>query len=98
MAGPRVIDLFVRFGQRAAYIEVKWGLPWRLGESMTRLDGQVNAAIAAGEGEVVVWALRAPTQAQVDLVLRELGTNASRVQFVYGFEAWIAWTARFVGM
>ena len=97
-AGPRVIDMFVRFGQRAAYIEVKWGLPWRAGESMTRLVGQVNAAIAAGEGQVVVWAMRLPTPQQVNLVVRELGANASRVQFVYGIDAWIEWTRRFVGM
>ena len=97
-AGPRVIDMFVRFGQRAAYIEVKWGLPWRVGESMTRLVGQVNSALEAGEGQVVVWAMRLPTPQQVALVARELGENASRVQFVYGIDAWIEWTRRFVGM
>ncbi len=97
-AGTRILDIFVRSGSRAAYIEVKWGLPWRVGESMTRLISQINSGLAAAEGEMVVWTLRLPTPPQARLVTQELGTNAGRVTFVHGFDAWVAWMRNFAGL
>ena len=97
-AGTRVIDIFVRFGNRSAYIEVKWGLPWRSGEALNRLAAQVEAMAVAAEGQIVLWTMRLPTPAQQRLVERALGENAKRVTFVHGFDGWVAWTRSFLGM
>ena len=57
----RYIDFFLRLGDISYWLEVKYGLPSKLGGAMTRLVAQVNAAVAAGEGQVVVWSLRLPS-------------------------------------
>ena len=95
--GARVIDFFVRFGNRAAWIEVKYALPWRAGEPLTRLVGQVQAAAAAAEGQVVLWTLRPPSVGQVKLVLDHLGQSAARVQFVHGIEGLYRWLLFYFG-
>jgi hypothetical protein len=97
-AGTRIIDIFVTFGNRKAYIEVKWGLPWRSGEALNRLAAQVEAMATAAEGQIVLWTMRLPTPAQQRLVERTLGDNARRVTFVHGFDQWVAWTRSFMGM
>jgi RHS repeat-associated protein len=94
-AGPRVIDFFVRFGNRSAFIETKWGLPWRRGEALLRLAEQVKAAAMTGEGEVVIFTIRAPTAAQLDLLRSALGNL--QVTLVHGVDAWGEWLTRFVG-
>ncbi|MGD9723617.1 MAG: putative Ig domain-containing protein [Pirellulales bacterium] len=86
-AGQRVIDYFVRVGDRAAMIEVKYGLPRAAGDALNRLAAQMNAMVSSGAGQPVVWTLRAPTQAQLELVKQTAGPETfNRVQFVEGIE------------
>jgi len=92
----RFIDFFVRLGDRTAFIEVKYSLPSRLGPSMDRLVGQVNAATASNQGQVVVWTLKEPTQAQVRLVTTQIGN--SQVQFVHGVEGLYNWIRLYFGV
>jgi RHS repeat-associated protein len=92
----RFIDFFVRLNDRAAFIEVKYSLPARLGPSMDRLVGQVNAAVNSNQGQVVVWTLKEPTLAQVRLVLAQ--TNNAQVQFVHGVEGLYNWIYLYFGI
>ncbi len=96
--GNRVIDFVVRYGNRIAQIEVKYGLPYRTGPALTRLVGQVEAAAAHGEGQIVLWTLRAPTAEQVSLVAKNLGANATRVQFVNSVEGLFQWARIYFGL
>ncbi|HET7792710.1 MAG TPA: PKD domain-containing protein [Rhizobacter sp.] len=92
--GTRVIDFLVRLGDRLTFLEVKYGLPRKAGAALTRLVGQMRTAttagaeLAAAEGatsEVVLFTWAAPTEAQMALVLAELGETASSVRIVSGF-------------
>jgi hypothetical protein len=56
-----------------------------MGAALTRLAAQVQESLAAGNGaKTVVWSLRAPTQAAIDAVQKELGANYSQVVFKSG--------------
>lgn len=63
---------------------------------MDRLVGQVNAATASNQGQVVVWTLKEPTQAQVRLVTTQIGN--SQVQFVHGVEGLYNWIRLYFGV
>jgi hypothetical protein len=93
-----MIDFVARYGERIAQIEVKFGLPFREGPALTRLLGQVEAAAAHGQGQIVLWTLRAPATSQVNLVTQKLGdATASRVQFVHGIDGLFQWARLYFG-
>lgn len=93
--GPRVIDFWAKVGQRVALIEVKYQMPARAGAALTRLVGQMRTAISAGEGaQVVLFTFRAPSAAQMNLLLSQLGAEASAIQHVSGLWGLVQW-ARF---
>ena len=96
-AGRRVIDFFVRMGQRSAWIEMKYGLPWSEGEALTRLVDQVRQALATGQGQAVLWSLREPVARQIGLVTNALGSSAGRVQIVSGVQGLFQWLVTYFG-
>jgi hypothetical protein len=87
--GRRVIDFMLRIGDRVSYLEVKYGLPRKAGPALARLVGQMRTATAAAaevaEGEVVLFTWAAPSEAQMVLLLAELGEGASAVRIINGF-------------
>jgi RHS repeat-associated protein len=85
-AGAKVVDFLLRSRQVVWWLEAKYGLPWRAGEALTRMGNQLRAAIATGRGEVALWAMRAPTSAQQELLKKELGNDAHRVRLIHGIE------------
>jgi len=50
------------------------------------------------QGQVVVWSLRLPSLAQLKAVYEALGSDASRVQFVYGVEGLYRWLQLYFGV
>ena len=50
--------------------------------------------MAAGEGEIVLFTIRSPNAAQLNLLKAELGSI--EVTLVSGVEAWGEWLSRFV--
>jgi RHS repeat-associated protein len=84
--GQRFIDLAIRTSDKIKdiLIEVKYAIPTE-GEALTRLIGQVNAALNSGN-EVIVWALKSPTAAELENLAEELGESASRIQVLSGPE------------
>ncbi len=93
--GRRVIDFFITIGQRTATIEAKYGIPRFGSQAFTRLVAQLRSAMATQDtGQVVLWTLRAPTQAELSGLLSTLGTEASAIQFVSGLQGLANW-ARF---
>jgi RHS repeat-associated protein len=84
--GQRFIDIAIRTSDKIKdiLIEVKYKIPTD-GEALTRLIGQVNAALRSGN-EVIVWALKPPTAAELENLAEELGANASRIQVLSGVE------------
>jgi RHS repeat-associated protein len=97
--GQRVIDYLVRIGDRAAMIEVKYGLPRAAGDALNRLAAQMNAMVSSGAGQPVVWTLRAPTQAQLELVKQTAGPDTfNRVQFVEGIEGLYRFITLYFGL
>jgi RHS repeat-associated protein len=84
----RSVDFFVRGTQvaRQLFLEVKYGLPYKAGPALTRLTAQLQNALDTGRGRVVLWTLKDPGLAQINLVLQTLGSKASEVQFVSGVE------------
>jgi RHS repeat-associated protein len=96
-SGTRVIDVFLRLGDRAAWIEMKFGLPWKGGETLTRLVDQVRQALATGEGEVVLWSLKEPVTRQLSLLRGALGNDYARVRLVYGVQGLGQWLSEFFG-
>jgi RHS repeat-associated protein len=92
--GSRIIDQVVVQGEKKALLEVKYALP-RGGEALARLAGQISEATASGEGQVVVWSLRAPGPAQLNAILRAAGAAAQEVQFVDGIAGLFRWAELF---
>jgi hypothetical protein len=78
-------------------LEVKYKLPSRAGEALTRLIGQAQASVAAGEAQTVIWTFKEPTLQEVQLVT-ELGAAASKVQFVNGVDGLLQYIAAFFGL
>jgi RHS repeat-associated protein len=96
--GRRVIDFLVRVGDRVALIEVKYGLPRAVGPALTRLVGQMQTALTTTQlpagTQLVLFTFRAPTAAQMSLLLQQLGPQASLIQHVSGLWGLVQW-ARF---
>jgi len=89
--GSRIIDFSMRIGSRVANIEVKWGLPAKVGDSMTRMVGQAQEMIKTGQ-QAVIWSLRAPSAQQLDLAAKEMGpVTFNQVQFVHGIDGLYNW-------
>ena len=84
--GQRFIDLAIRTSGKIKdiLIEVKYKIPTE-GEQLSRLAGQVNAALRSGN-EVIVWALKSPTAAELENLAEELGTDGGRIQVLSGVE------------
>jgi RHS repeat-associated protein len=93
-AGSSVIDFFLKFGERTAWLEIKYGLPSKAGSALTRLGNQIQAAAAAGEGEVILWSLREPTAAQLRLVGAEVAGTGVRI--ISGVQALSNWLISFL--
>ena len=99
VGGQRVLDFWLRVGNRVAILEAKYKLPSGAGRQLTRLVSQIRTAQtsqqAIREGaQVVLWTYRAPTSAQMNLVLSNLGKGASGVQLVdglLGLARWARW-------
>lgn len=93
--GRRVIDFFVTIGQRVATIEAKYKIPSQGSQAFTRLVAQMQSAMATpGTGQVVLWTLRAPSNAELAALLTRLPANGSAIQFVAGLNGLASW-ARF---
>jgi hypothetical protein len=58
---------------------------------MNRLVAQLNTAVSANQGQVVLWTYKLPTTGEVQLVHQQLGAQASRVQFVNGVDGLYRW-------
>jgi hypothetical protein len=90
--GNRVIDAVVTYGNKVAQIEMKYSLPDRAGSSLARLAGQAQAMVQSGRGQAVVWSLRMPSPAQLELVRREIGAAAyGQVKFLNGVSELHEW-------
>jgi RHS repeat-associated protein len=97
----RNIDNFLALGQSARWLlEIKHNLPWRAGEALTRLVEQVQGALATGRGQVAVWSLKNPTDAQKRLLERTLGAaDYARIRLVSGVQGlWEFLTKEFGGV
>lgn len=97
--GPRVLDFWVQVANRVAVIEVKYGLPRAVGPALTRLVGQMQTALTAqaarqAGAQVVLFTYRAPSAAQMALLMQQLGPQASMIQHVHGLWGLVQW-ARF---
>lgn len=97
LARTRVIDSFLRLGDKAAWLEMKYGLPWKWGEALSRMADQARQALATGEGEVIVWSLREPVVRQLNLAREALGSDAGRVRFIHGVQGLWTWMVEFFG-
>ena len=87
----RIIDFSLRARNQVALLETKYKLPAQIGESMTRLVGQLNTAVAARQGQVVIWTYKEPTLAELQLLYQQLGAQAARVQVVHGLQGLYNW-------
>jgi len=83
--GNRVIDYQVRFGNNVINLEAKYGLPWRRGEALSRLVGQMQAMAGRVQEQPIVWTLQSPTLPQLRMLERAVGTEVfSRTQLIHG--------------
>lgn len=90
--GNRVIDFFLRAGDRAAQLEVKYRIPSKIGEAFNRLVDQINMGVWYGEGQMVVWTYRLPSIADLKRLQDALGPDVfSQVQFVDGITGLGKW-------
>jgi RHS repeat-associated protein len=93
--GRRVIDFFLTVGQRVATIEAKYKIPPGGSQAFTRLVAQMQSAMATEEaGQVVLWTLKAPTDAELAALLATLPEQGASIQFVNGLVGLGNW-ARF---
>lgn len=95
--GSRVIDFVAKAGQRVAWIEVKYKLPSRGGDSLTRLAGQMQSGSASATGgqQMVLFTFKEPTIAEMELVLNAIGPTKNPIQFVSGFQGLMNWMAMY---
>ncbi len=96
--GTRFIDFSLQYGQRLMDLEVKYKLPSRTGEALTRLVSQAQSSVAVGKAQTVIWTLKEPTLQEVQLVTRQLGEAASKVQFVHGVDGLLQYIALYFGL
>ena len=93
--GKRVIDFFIKYGERIATIEAKYKIPRYASQAFARLVAQLRSAMATpGTGQVVLWTLKAPTDAELAALLAEVGVDANAVQVINGLVGLGNW-ARF---
>jgi hypothetical protein len=91
--GRRVIDFFITIGQRVATIEAKYKIPRVASPAFTRLVAQLQSAMASQHtGQVVLWTLRSPTNAELAALLTRLPANGSAIQFVAGLHGLASWS------
>ena len=96
--GRRVIDFFINYAQRVATIEAKYKIPPYGSQAFARLIAQLRSAMATeGTGQVVLWTLKAPTEAELAALLAELGGEANAVQVVDGLVGLANWARFFFG-
>jgi RHS repeat-associated protein len=98
--GRRIIDFWLQAGNQLALLEVKYKLPSRGGDALTRLANQLTTYSASAQafgdgGRVVLWTYKAPTIAEMTLLLNKLGPEASRVQFAHGLMGLVQWVKFF---
>lgn len=98
--GRRVLDFWLQVGQRVAILEVKYKVPSKAGAALTRLVGQMKTALTAEEAaragaQVVLFTYRAPSAAQMRLLLEALGPSANSIQHIHGFTGLIQWARMF---
>ncbi|MBK9362876.1 MAG: RHS repeat-associated core domain-containing protein [Rubrivivax sp.] len=97
--GRRVIDFMIQVKDRVALLEVKYGLPQKVGPAMTRLIGQIRtgtAAAAERDGVFVLFTWAAPSEAQMALLASQLGPGAGFVQHVHGLIGLTQWLRLFL--
>ncbi|MBK8039293.1 MAG: hypothetical protein IPK22_19490 [Verrucomicrobiaceae bacterium] len=71
---------------------MKYGLPRVAGPALQRLVGQMQTAVAVGEGKIVLFTFKEPAAAELALVVESLGINtANSIQFVHGFRGLVQW-------
>jgi len=93
-SGRRWLDFLIRARDRLAIVEVKYSLPSKLGPSLTRIINQMEVALTHAQStaqsgitsQVVLWSLRAPDKSKLDLLLKNLGENASSIQIINGVQ------------
>ena len=94
--GTWVLDFWIQVGQRLAVLEAKYKLPAQTGAAFTRMVGQIRTALTAEEAarrnaQVVLWTFKAPTDAEMALLLGTLGEQAGGVQLVHGLAGLSQW-------
>jgi len=89
----RIVDFVLRNGNRSAQLEVKYRLPISFGDGFNRLVKQIQAMVASGNGQVVVWTVKPPAVATLNRLQTALGDSTyNRVQFIdglWGLQQWI---------
>lgn len=95
--GSRFIDFVLRYGQRVMDLEVKYKLPDRAGEALTRMVSQAQSSVAAGQAQTVIWTYKEPTLQELQLVTTQLGAAANNVQFVNGVEGLLRYIQLYFG-
>jgi RHS repeat-associated protein len=94
----RVIDFCLQSGNKVAIVEVKYGLPWRRGDSLARLVDQLTKVSANRQDQLVLWTLKEPTIQQINLLRQQLNPQVlSRVKLVHGVDDLWRWLTKFFG-
>jgi len=67
--GKRVIDFFIKIGERVATIEAKYKIPASGSAAFQRLVAQLQSAMATpATGQVTLWTFKAPAEAELTIV------------------------------
>jgi RHS repeat-associated protein len=98
--GRRIVDFYATAAEKLALIEVKYKLPSRAGEALTRVVNQIKVYGSSDEvkdkgAQVVLFVFKAPTQAEIELLKRQLGPNAPIFQQVQGLGNLANWLKAF---
>lgn len=97
--GQRLYDYTLNLGPKVAQLEVKYSLPRAAGDALNRLVGQMTAMVQTGQGQAVVWSLRAPTSAQLSLIKAQVAPHIfQQVQFVHGVDGLYQWLKLYFGV
>ncbi len=99
--GRRFIDFFIKSGENLALIEVKYKLPSKAGEALTRAASQIRLAASSEEAiqegaQVILFTFKAPTASELTLLTQELGPGAGVYQHIHGFTGLLEWVRLFV--
>jgi RHS repeat-associated protein len=94
--GRRVLDFFLKIGNRVATVEAKYKLPSAGSQAFVRLVGQLESGMATPQaGQIVLWTLKAPTEAELAALLVAVPEAGSTVQFVNGLIGLANWSRLF---